>query len=165
MQKNKKMYVAIVGAILGVILLIFGGRIGKDASSPNGSASGASNEVIQTAAMDAYREDLERRMEKICTRVRGAGDVRVVVSLSGGFEYVYASDSKWSGDSASTQYIVVDGGSDERLVLLYEKTPEITGIGVVCEGGDDAAVCGEITQLLSAAFGVGCHKIHVACGK
>ena len=164
MTKNKKVYIAVVGAAIGIALLLFGGRLSRLGSSDTG-ANKKADEVVQTKAMDTYRSDLEKRMEKICARVRGVGDVRVVVSLSGGFEYVYASNAKWSSGTSSTEYIVVDDGSDEKLVLLYEKAPEITGIGVVCAGGDDPTVRAEVIQLLSAAFGVGSHNIHVSCGK
>jgi stage III sporulation protein AG len=163
--KHKKLYVAIAGAVIGAALLLLGGRVTDDKSNGNGTAATPSVEQAQTAVMDAYRETLERRMENICSQVRGAGEVDVIVSLSGGFEYVYASNAKWSGNSTVTEYIVVDSGSDEKLVLLHEKVPEITGIGVVCAGGADPEVRGEVTQLLSAAFGVGSHKIHVTCGK
>ena len=164
MAKNKKIYIAVAGAVVGAVLLLFGGRLSGIGSSDTGGSKTA-DEVVQTKAMDTYRSELEKRMEKLCTRVRGVGDVRVAVSLSGGFEYVYASNAKWSSGSSSTEYIVVDDGADEKLVLLYEKVPEIIGIGVVCEGGDDSAVCAEVVQLLSAAFGVGAHNIHVSCGK
>ena len=59
-------------------------------------------------------------------------------------------------------------GTDNKarhLVLLCEKAPSIVGIGVVCEGGYDPNVRGEIVQLLAAAFGVGSHNVHVTCGK
>ena len=164
--KHKKLYVAVAGALVGVALLLLGGRMTDDADgSRRGTAGASSAETEQTATMNAYREELERRMEDICSRVRGVGTVDVIVSLSGGLEYVYATNAKWSGNSTATEYIVVDSGSDEKLVLLHEKAPEITGIGVVCTGGDDPDVRGEVVQLLSAAFGVGSHKIHVTCGK
>lgn len=164
MIKNKKVYIAVVGAVIGAVLLLFGGRVGGLGSGDTGTSKTA-DEVVQTKAMDTYRSDLEKRMEKICAQVRGVGNVRVVVSLSGGFEYVYATNAKWSAGTSSTEYIVVDDGSDEKLVLLYEKAPEIMGVGVVCEGGDDPAVRAEVVQLLSAAFRVGSHNIHVSCGK
>lgn len=163
MIKNKKVTVALVGALVGVGLLLFGGRLVGDSKSE--SEETRPTQSAQTLTMDEYREALEARIEAICSRVNGAGRVSVVVSLSGGFEYVYASDAKWSGNATSTEYIVVDRGSDEALVLLCERAPSIVGIGVVCEGGGDPGVRGEIVQLLSAAFGVGSHNVHVTCGK
>ena len=115
-------------------------------------------------SMEAYRQALEARICAICTHVNGAGQVTAVVSLEGGFEYVYASDQKVTAGGTSLQYIVIGSGSSEQVVYLTERVPDITGIGVVCTGGNDPTVRREITGLLAAAFGVGTNKIYVTGG-
>lgn len=158
MKKSGKLAIAAVGIALGVILLIFGSRVGEreENLSPNMSPSGA-----VTRTIDEYRADLEARMENICAQVAGVGAVEVVVTLEGGFEYVYAYDIKSTVGGESTSYITIGSGDNESLVYITERAPAVTGIGVVCTGGMDAAVRREVTALLSAAFGVGSNKIYV----
>ena len=158
MKKSGKLAIAVMGIALGVILLIFGSRVGEgeEKPSPNMSPSGT-----VTRTTDEYRADLEARMEDICAQVAGVGAVEVLVTLEGGFEYVYAYDIKSTVGGESTSYITIGSGDNESLVYITERAPAIMGIGVVCSGGMEAAVRREVTALLSAAFGVGSNKIYV----
>ena len=157
MKKSGKLAIALILLAVGALLLLLGNRGGKDASPtmPDGHAE------VDTPSVEEYRADLESRMEAICSRVAGVGQVEVVVTLDGGFSYVYATDKKTASGGETLTYVTVGSGDQESLVYLSEKAPAIVGIGVVCTGGMDATVRREVTALLSAAFGVGSNKIYV----
>ena len=157
-KKSGRLTVAIIGIAVGVILLLIGNHaVGEKEKDDNVMPP----EGQRTLSMEEYREALEERMAFICSQVAGVGEVNVIVSLEGGYEYVYAYDEKYTASGQSTAYIVIGSGSGESLVYLTERVPTITGIGVVCTGGQDAGVRREVTSLLSAAFGVGANKIYV----
>lgn len=158
MKKSGKLAIALVGILLGVLLLFIGNRTGKADADP-APVLPETPEVTRSA--EEYRTDLEVRMEAICAQVAGVGTVDVVVTLEGGYEYVYATDVKIVSGSETRTYITVGSGNSETLVYITERAPAITGIGVVCTGGMDAGVRREVTSLLSAAFGVGSNKIYV----
>ncbi len=158
MKKSGKLAIALVAIALGVILLLHGNRVGKK-DDEAGSDALPGGTVTRTT--EEYRADLEARMESICAQVAGVGAVEVIVTLEGGFEYVYAYDVKSTVGGESTSYITIGSGDNESLVYITERAPAITGIGVVCSGGMDSAVRREVTSLLSAAFGVGSNKIYV----
>ena len=156
MKKSGKLAVALLCVAAGAILLLFGNRVGKDtASMPEAPAESSARTV------EEYRAELEALMEGICSRVSGVGEVEVVVTLEGGFSYVYATDKKTTSGGETLTYVTIGSGDRESLVYLSEKAPAIVGIGVVCSGGMDATVRREVTALLSAAFGVGSNKIYV----
>ena len=157
MKKSGKLAVAILLLAAGALLLLFGNRGGKDTTPamPDGPTEEAARSV------EEYRAELESRMEVICSRVAGVGQVEVVVTLDGGFSYVYATDKKTTSGGETVSYVTVGSGDKESLVYLTERPPAIVGIGVVCTGGMDATVRREVTALLSAAFGVGSNKIYV----
>lgn len=166
MKKSGRIWIALGGVAVGVILLLFGGDIGERFS---GEPSGDASEVLDPdgqarLSMEAYRVALEERICHICARVEGVGQVYAVVNLAGGYEYVYASDIKTTSGGVSNQHIIVGSGNDERVVYLTQRVPEILGIGVVCGGGNEPRVQNEVTSLLSAAFGVGSNKIYVTGG-
>ncbi len=158
LKKNGKLTVALVGLLFGVGLLLFGNRLytGDDDPTPDTPSPGA-----EVRAVEEYRIALERRIADITAEVAGAGSVSVVVTLEGGYEYVYACDKKITVGGESVTYITVGQGADESLVFLAERAPAIVGIGIVCTGGSDPAVRREVTALVSAAFGVPSNQIYV----
>ena len=136
-------------AAVGILLLLVGG------GQPKASASAGETDAIARA--EAYRATLTEELIALCEQVKGAGRVRLVLTLAGGEEAVYATDSTADG---RTDY-VLSGGEG---LLLYRKNPTVLGVGVVCEGGNDPAVCRELTALLSATLGVGSNRIYISCG-
>ena len=156
MKKSGRLAIALVGLLLGAALLFWGNRAGTA-----GEDTVLSEPPDQARSVEEYRLRLEERMEAICAQVAGVGSVEVVVTLEGGFEYVYATDTRITSGGETRTYITVGSGSSATLVYVTEKAPAITGIGVVCTGGMDPAVRKEVTALLSAAFGVGSNKIYV----
>ena len=159
MKKSGKLGIALLGILLGAVLLFIGNRAGKNKTGEGDS--GTSAPPADTRTVEEYREDLERRASQLCADVAGVGDVSILIMLEGGYEYVYAYDKRVTASGESTSYITVGSGDGESLVYLTERAPPILGIGVVCTGGGNAEVKREVTALLSAAFGVGANKIYV----
>jgi stage III sporulation protein AG len=123
----------------------------------------------QDDELTVYHRALVREMEALCATVDGAGEVHVALSLKGGFSYLYATDSELRQDGAGMEqsgkhYVTVGSGAAEQGILLTRVPPEVSGIGVVCQGGDAAAVRSEIIALLSATYGVGSNRIYVTGG-
>lgn len=160
MKKSGKLAVALGAVLLGVLLIV-GGNNHFWRKEEDKNPSEAPTEGVMTRTTEEYRADLEARMETICARVAGVGTVEVIVTLEGGYEYVYATDKKVTVGGESTSFVTVGSGDEESLVYITERLPPIVGIGVVCTGGMDPDVRREVTALLSAAFGVGSNKIYV----
>lgn len=131
--------------VLGLCLLVLGG-------SSAGKVASGKEEALPDA--ESYRLALTEEVEALCRQVKGVGHATVLVSLAGGYEYVYARDG--DGDCVS-----VGSGSGKQAVVESVLPPRIAGIGIVCEGGGNAAVKEALTALLSAALGVGANKIYI----
>lgn len=145
-EKPRQLVLAAVGLCLGVALLLFGGFGGGDAA-----------EEVVTESPEVYRQTLEASLTDLCSSVRGAGRVTVLVTLKGGYEYVYATDRNGG-------CVTVGSGSGERAVVASVRAPEIAGVGIVCAGADDPRVAEELCELVSAALGIGRNRIYVSCG-
>ena len=146
-------------ALLGVFLILFGGQIGKsekkEASADTPSAVGAQEEL------EAYQAYIEDRVKSLCESVKGVENVTVAVTLSGGFEEIYAKEISAEKES----YVILGSGSNASALYLSRKAPEITGIGVVCRGGGNDNVRQELLSLLSAAFKVPANRIYITESK
>ncbi len=143
-------------AALGVVLLLFGNtQTQKKESTTDSDVSFTQDEML------LYQSYLETRVKTLCESVGGVGDVTAIVTLSGSFEAVYATE--WhDGDE---EYVVVGSGSGASALLLSRTGPGIVGVGVVCRGAEDASVRAELTSLLCAAFDIPANRIHITAAK
>lgn len=138
-------------AALGILLLLFGGGSG------NGVAEGAEDGGVLREQTESYRQALEEELTALCSKVRGAGQVSLLITLEGSEEKTYAADTTQSG----AQDYVIQGGEG---LLLGRQNPKVTGVAVVCTGGADPAVCRELTSLICAALNIGSNRVYICAG-
>lgn len=150
---KKKLVLILLGAGVGIFLLLLGsGWFAKQSDTQSPAAPS------QREELEAYRADLEKRIAELCAAVEGVSDVRVSTTLSGGFETVYATETR----NGVEVYATVGSGSSAKALVVAQNPPEVIGIGVVCRGGSDSGIRGTLTTLLSAAFRVPSNRISIA---
>lgn len=156
---NKKwrglLLVGIVAA-LGIALIIVSGAGGLENKSESVTEQSSYDDA------DAYARALEQRIAELCSSVRGAGDVKVMVSLVGGYKTVYALDSQSSSSGYKSEVVMSGSGSSQKPLVAAYENPQIAGVGIVCTGGGDAEVRRQMISLVSAVLGVSTNKIFVA---
>ena len=103
-------------------------------------------------------------MEELCSKVRGAGNVSVAVTLDGSYRAIYAQNFS-DGSNVKREYLLVGSGSNESALLVGYSPPQILGIGIVCSGGASASVRAEIIALVSATLDLPTNKIYVTASK
>ncbi len=109
---------------------------------------------------------IEARLEQLLSRIDGAGEVRVMVTLSdtGRKEYLRedSGTESWEDGALRTRQTsgeyITSGGS---AVLVAEHPPEVAGVAVICGGGDRAAVQSEIYEVLYALYGLSTARISI----
>ena len=142
---GKKKYLLLgLGFLFGLLLLLYG--------SFGGEREVKAADAVPSA--EQYKRELTEEIEALCSRVDGVGRVTVLVSLEGGYEYVYAKDA--DGDCIS-----IGSGGNKQAVVENILPPNLMGVGIVCDGGKDAATRAALTELLSAALGIGANKIYI----
>lgn len=125
--------------------------------------------------LDGYVQRLEERLAETVGAVQGVGKAKIMLTLEGDGETVYASEEKTTHSETSAQasanssqqnsyeneFVIVDGGSGKQALVETALEPEIRGVAIVCEGGDDIAVVKRITDLVSVVLGVPTSRICV----
>ncbi len=153
-SKNKTASLLLIVAVLGGLLLIFGGNSAKSGAL---SENTANEEYIS-----AVENKIERMIKQVCR-----GEATVIVTAESSEEYVYAENTEEmiekNGEetirtSKSNQYAVINGQTVVKTVLK----PRIRGIAVVCPNGDDPVIQYKIIKLLACAYGISEAKICVA---
>ena len=140
-KKIKIEYIA-VAALIVVVALI--------ASS---SFSFSKSDSTDAQNVSSYVTELEKKLSKSLSEVKGAGRVEVIISVESGFKSVY----KESADGL----VLVNG----KPVVVTEGYPAITGVIIVAEGANNLSVK---ISLLSAArifLNIGEEKIKILTRK
>lgn len=152
-------YVLIVIAA-GVLLLIWPSS-GKEASK---SETGGRSAAEEDFSVDV----LEERLCQVLSKVEGAGEVSVVLTVRNGVERVLAADKSAGQTEGSRdmeeETVIISGDSGEEVVVLTQRYPTFQGALVVCPGGDDPQIRLQITQAVSVLTGLGADRITVCKG-
>ena len=118
---------------------------------------------------EQYRKQLEDDLCEILSQLEGVSNVRVMVSVSGSGEYIYAeqNDIEQRTDSLSEslkrqgEIIIADRSGEKQPVLKKIKSPEIGGAAIVCTGASDPRVKERVVNTASAALGLSTGRISV----
>lgn len=159
---GKYRYVLLV-ILAGIILLLLPG--GNDRKSAAGDTVGS---MGQSDLTDSHA--LEEKLEQALSRVSGAGEVDVVLSIETGTRQIWARDGKREeGTDAQkeeqTTVVVSRGSGLEEAVPVQQISPQFRGALVVCSGGDDPSVRLALMEAVSALTGLGSDKISICKGK
>ena len=159
-SKNFYLYVAIGLAVL-IAVIYFSSFL---TSSPSPSTNDDTTSANLTVS-EEYVASLENKLENVLTKVKGAGNVEVAITLEKGFEYIYATEEETkttsNGTSVTSETVVMVDG---QPLLLEEIYPIVQGIVVVSSGADDISVKLNILSVLQTVIEIDNSKINIICG-
>lgn len=134
--------------------------------------------VIEETQID-YISVQEAKLKSILSKVEGAGEVEVMITLRASKELIIEKDTpstvtsseeedstggKRSSSERTTNETTVynqDGSGSTSPYVIKEIEPEIEGIIVLAKGGDDPVIAKNISDAILALFRVEAHKIKV----
>lgn len=113
-----------------------------------------------------YIDYLENKLESVITRVKGVGNVDVVLTLEKGFEYIYATEEETKTTSngtsiTSSSVVMVDG----QPVIKEEIYPVVKGIVIIANGAEDLNVKMNILSIIQTVIEVDNSKINILAGE
>ena len=168
--KNPKSLIVL--GVVGIVLIYLSSFIGGD--SKKVSQKTTENGI----SVEEYRKQLQEDVYDMVRDITGSKRVSVVITLESGIKYSYAdikeeaSSNKTENEHESTQtelksgYITVktsDGG--EKALLVTESMPEIRGVAIVCEGGDNEIINEKIKNTVMAAFNITSKRVYICGGR
>lgn len=181
---NKKNTVnLLVIFILGIILMLSGNRAFKSKNKEeinNQEYDQNNNHIINTTLNEkSFEERIEARLEALLSKVKGVGEVKVMVTLTNGREIVVATNKtleekeniekdseggeRQSRESKSSEekIIIRDERNVDIPLILKEIEPKVEGVVIVAEGGGNS----EINEMLKIAaqtvLGIESHRVQV----
>lgn len=110
----------------------------------------------------AYMDSIETRLTEVITSIEGVGKVKILVNIASTEEYVYAEELSSSSNKTENSYVIIDKGSKKEALISKITAPAVSGIIIVCEGGDDPKVCERVYKAVSTALNIPTNRIYVA---
>lgn len=156
-ENTKKHLLVILLLTIGIVFVII-------SYLPKDRISGST-----ATPLDSYIEKTESRLCETISHIAGVGKARVFITTKNTFETVYASNASVEegsyGKTTEKSLAYADGSSfSKEPIIVKELCPEIKGVLVVCEGGNNQLVNNEIINAISVALGIPKTKIYVSGG-
>lgn len=155
--------------LFGIVLIFVSSLIPEKSAENTASVGNTDTEV--------YRAELQNEVLRIVKGITGDKNCTVVITLESGVRYTYADTNEEDNSTSSGQnleesssssaksYITVktaDGG--ERPLVIAEIMPQVRGVAIVCNGGDDKNIKEKITGAVTAALDITSKRVYVAGG-
>lgn len=166
----KKPKVLIIAGIIGLMLVFLSSLFSGDTDNTK-----ASDSTEITA--ESYKAILEEDIKKTVKDITGSKNVSVVITLESGIRYSYADtreetvtekeekENRTSDNELKEGYITVktsDGG--EEALLVTTEMPEVRGVAIVCDGGDNEYIAEKIQNAVTAALDITSKRVYI-CGR
>ncbi len=130
-EKSIKLII-IIGAALIVAIALSG--LGTD------SGESGNTTLFNYENQAEYETALEEKLENILSKINGIGTIDIMITLD-----------------TSEQNQFQKSGNEP----VYTKTPEIRGVIVVCDGGDNIIIREKVISAVSGAFGISTTRVSV----
>ena len=172
--------------LLGVFFLLIAtpvsdltGNRKKQKSTNTGTDQQTQQKKIQEK--DAYITALENKLEQTIEGMEGAGKVDVMITLKDTGEKILDKNQPYESEEETNteenkeskknriqnnqETVLVETEGNTEPIIVRELYPDIEGVVVVCEGGDNSALTVKIKEAVQALFSIEAHKIVVCKSK
>ena len=167
--------------LTGILLLVIAVPIPKKAENQKQSTSFSEQNTtgIQDYEAEEYAEYLEQKLSAVLSEVKGVGRTEVMITMASSAEKILGADQESESESIkeedsqggtrstvqnkNSQTTVYENGADRQGTpyVTKELTPEVSGVIVIAEGGNDPVAVQNIIEAVQALFEIDTHKIKV----
>lgn len=159
--KNKKVALMCTLGIVGILLIFFSNIKPKNSDKKSDTVS-----TTEVTAQSDYESEIEQKLTEIISSIENAGEVRVMVTLESTSETVYAQNEKsntaQNNSSYQNDYIIIDDADGENGLKVKVNEPQVKGVAVVCQGGNNPVVKQQITEAVTAVLGIGANRVSIS---
>ncbi|KPU28086.1 hypothetical protein TR13x_01735 [Caloranaerobacter sp. TR13] len=167
--------------ILGAIILIATSSLVEKTNKENtpdtilyeeSNISKNSSEIIED-----YANTIEKKLEDILSKIKGVGEVKVMVTLEDTAERIPAINTAKTEEKTSekdskggirevfkqdySEQVVINGNNNDALVIIKEVKPKVKGVIVVAEGADDLYIKEKLYNAVKTVLGISGNKVEV----
>lgn len=162
LKKGRNIKIVVIMGLAGIFLIMFselfwsGEEKQKEKNIEVESISGN---------YENYVHDIENQLKRILEKIDGVGKTEVMVTVVGTEEYIYAEEEKIkkgeNDSSEEKQYVIIGSNGDKQALLKKIVSPEISGVVIICEGGDSNIIKERVYNTISAVLNIPSQRIYV----
>lgn len=125
-----------------------------------------------------YQDKVKNELKNTLSKIKGVGEVEVIIHFEGGEELIPALDSEKStivteerdsnggnrvnnNNKDGTKVVMSNQGSSTQPLILKKYNPKIVGILIVAEGADDPKISYDLTKIVSSLYDISNSKVSV----
>ena len=162
-KDNKKVSLIIIAGF-AAILWIFVSELNF------GNEKTKKAEICNELSTSEYCDYLEGKVAEIIESIDGAGNAKVMITLSETTEYIYATNDKDTRKNTDTtddlkyenDYVIIEKDNNDTGLLIKTIEPKVRGVAIVCDGGDNSKVQNEIYSAVSAVLNISSSRISIS---
>lgn len=167
--KDDKIKKLVIALCIGGIALIFLSTFLGGKASAGDSSSDSTLDTQSFTNLSEYKTAIENDLSKIISKIEGVGSTEVFLTLDNSSENVYAVNQKQSSKSSSsdggdesldTEYFSLrksDGSETGMLLKVIE--PDVRGVLVVCNGGDNSMIKERVLEAVTKALNISSARV------
>ena len=171
-EKGKK--IILIAGIAGMVLILL------SSFWPKSEATKSKQETTAAAMTTSeYTDLLQQRLASIVNSIDGVGKSEIMVTLETGVQNIYANQEQKNTDKSQDMtgenttriqerqdveqnvILVDDPEGGEKALIKTQLEPQIKGVVVVCQGGDDPVVQKRISQAVTTALDISSKRVCV----
>jgi len=170
LKGKKGLDTILIIVVIAAIALIYFTSYSAPAGEQEKEAAAEANAPAATPGTD-----LEEKLEKALSSIRGAGAVRVLITYESSAELVPAMNtetqtneetgsddgSTTSSQTTRSEMATVQNDGDSEAVVLRENEPMVRGVVVVAQGASDVAVRMQLAQAVCTVLDIEQSKVEV----
>lgn len=180
-KSNKFNYMIILIIIAGVMILAvsyFNNSSPTFLNYSNDAVMKENNKDENLNVSLTYQDKVKNELKNVLTKIKGVGEVEVIIHFEGGEELIPALDSEKSttvteerdsnggnrvnnNNKDGTKVVMSNQGSSTQPLILKKYNPKIIGILIVAEGAGDPKISYDLTKIVSSLYDISDSKVSV----
>lgn len=177
LSSDRAVSIIIIAGLAGIALIFLSNAL-KPRESADSSAQ--STESITASLPEDYRAEITEELGNMLASMDGVGRTKVMVTIDKTQQNIYATDTDHNGrettrtngtdenaDKQNTEkrscIIVRKKDGSEQALTVGQLMPQIKGVLIICDGGDNEDVRQRIVDAVSAALDI--NKTHICVSK
>ncbi|WP_426349436.1 stage III sporulation protein AG [Alloiococcus sp. CFN-8] len=176
LDKNKPNWNYLILILILVLTYIVIDNIGGDTGAP--AATALKEEVNSSISSSSYEEQQKNELQSILSKMKGVGEVEVMIYFESGEEQIPATENNNSNtyteetdnqggkrtnnqSSDGTSVVMQNQGNGTSPFILKVNKPRITGVVVIAEGAEDTLIKYDIENAISRLYDLNLDKVYV----